>query len=92
MYQFPYKKLIINGKEYIYMDSKIFHSFFLVVSDIWGIDRDIINYVNKKYLKARKHKKKRIRLKKEKLALIEMVTILLKHVEMKSDENYERMK
>ena len=76
-HEFPIKKINRNGKEYIWMESEVFYQFFLVLSEYMNIDRVIVDLINKKYNKSKKHKKKRIRLKKEKEILQEMIGILM---------------
>lgn len=76
-YEFPIKKIIRNGKEYIWMESEVFYRFFVTMSEYTNIDRVIVDLINKKYNKAKKYKKKRMRLKKEKEVLQEMIGILL---------------
>ena len=76
-YEFPIEKISRNGKEYIWMESEVFYRFFVTMSEYMNIDRVIVDLINKKYNKAKKYKKKRIRLKKEKEILQEMIGILM---------------
>lgn len=76
-YEFPIKKINRNGKEYIWMESEMFYKFFLVLSEHMNINQAIVDLIKKKYNKAKKYKKKRLRLKKEKEVLQEMIGILL---------------
>jgi len=76
-YEFPIKKINRNGKEYIWMESEMFYNFFLVLSEHMNINQVIVDLIKKKYNKAKKYKKKRLRLKKEKEVLQEMIGILL---------------
>lgn len=76
-YEFPIKKISRNDKEYIWMESDVFYRFFVAMSEHMNIDRVIVDLINKKYNKAKKYKKKRMRLKKEKEVLQEMIGILM---------------
>lgn len=76
-YEFPIKKISRNGKEYIWMESEVFYRFFVTMSEHMNIDQAIVDFIKKKYNKAKKYKKKRLRLKKEKEVLYEMIGILL---------------
>lgn len=76
-YEFPIKKINRNGKEYIWMESEVFYRFFVTISEYMNIDRVIVDLINKKYNKAKRYKKKRMRLKKEKEVLQEMIGVLM---------------
>ena len=76
-YEFPIKKINHNGKEYIWMESEVFYQFFVVLSEHMNIDQAIVDLIKKKYNKAKKYKKKRLRLKKEKEVLYEMIGVLM---------------
>ena len=76
-YEFPVKKISRNGKEYIWMESEVFYQFFVIMSEYMNIDQVIVDLIKKKYNKSKKDKKKRLRLKKEKEVLQEMIGILL---------------
>ena len=79
-YEFPIKKISRNGKEYIWMESEVFYRFFVAMSEYMNIDRVIVDLINKKYNKAKKYKKKRLRLKKEKEVLYEMIGVLMYYI------------
>ena len=74
---FSFEQTVVNGKEYIHMKSDVFHSFFLELVKYSDVDDLIVNEVNKRYNHAKKIKKKRIRLKKEKEILVVMYNILI---------------
>lgn len=76
-YEFPVKKISHNGKEYIWMESEVFYQFFVNISECMNIDRVIVGLINKKYNKSKRYKKKRMRLKKEKEVLQEMIEVLM---------------
>lgn len=76
-YEFPVKKISRNGKEYIWMESDVFYQFFIIMSEYMNIDQTIVDFIKKKYNKAKRHKKKRLRLKKEKEILREMAGVLM---------------
>lgn len=59
------------------MESEVFYQFFVTMSEYMNIDRVIVNLINKKYNKAKRYKKKRMRLKKEKEVLYEMIGVLM---------------
>ena len=76
-YEFPVKKISRNGKEYIWMESEVFYQFFVIMSEYMNIDQVIVDLIKKKYNKSKRYKKKRLRLKKEKEVLQEMIGVLL---------------
>jgi hypothetical protein len=76
-YEFPIKKISCNGKEYIWMESEVFYQFFIVLSRHMNIEQTIVDLISKKYNKAKRYKKKRMRLKKEKEVLQEMIGVLM---------------
>mgnify|MGYP006976745245 CR=1 FL=1 len=76
-YEFPIKKINRNGKEYIWMESEVFYQFFVIMSEYMNIEQTIVDLIKKKYNKAKKYKKKRLRLKKEKEVLQEMIGVLM---------------
>jgi len=86
-YRFPIKIVTINGKEYIQMQDDIFYEFFLIMSEKLGVAPKLIKEISQMYQKAKKHKKKRIRLKKEKQALIIMLAILHEYLEKSKSQN-----
>lgn len=74
---FPIAREIINGKEYLLFDLDTFYLFFNEVVKYKDISQDVIDEVNRRYIKAKKIKKKRIRFKKQKQVAIIMCNILL---------------
>lgn len=70
---FPIEKDTTNGEEYINMYSDHFRLIFLTMMKSHSdVSDDVINKTDKTYVKARRIKRKRIRLKKEKQALLKM--------------------
>lgn len=74
---FPIARETINGKEYLLFDLDTFYLFFNEVVKYKDISQDVIDEVNRRYIKAKKIKKKRIRFKKQKQVAIIMCNILL---------------
>jgi hypothetical protein len=59
------------------MESEVFYQFFVIMSEYMNIEQTIVDLIKKKYNKAKKYKKKRLRLKKEKEVLQEMIGVLM---------------
>jgi hypothetical protein len=74
--EFPVEKSIHNGKEYLNMKSDVFHSFFLELMKYTDTEGSLIKEINKRYEKAKRIKRKRIGLKKEKEVLTVMYNIM----------------
>lgn len=85
---FPIEREEINGEEFIIMDSDIFYNFFMEMSKYIKTDKERVKFISNRYLKAKKIKRKRIRVKKEKQALnlmyYELYNASLKKSEVKS--------
>ena len=73
---FPIEQTTVDGIKYINMKSDVFHALFLEMMGYSELDRDIVNRVDQRFNKAKKIRKKRIKLKKEKQALIIMYNII----------------
>jgi hypothetical protein len=74
---FPVENVIFQGKKYISMKSKVFHAFFLEMMKYMNVSEYLINEINKRYDYAKRIKKKRIRLKKEKEALTVIYNLMI---------------
>lgn len=78
---YKYEKETINGKEYILMSSDLFYDFFCeLMSYKKNADMSLVEHVKMEYEKAKRIKKKRNRLKREKIALLAMHDILLSSI------------
>lgn len=76
---FPFEKFNYKGVDYINMKSDIFYSFFLEIIKYAKIDESIIKEIIKRYEYAKSIKKNRIKLKKEKQALILMYDMIVEN-------------
>jgi hypothetical protein len=74
---FPVENVIFQGKKYISMKSEVFHAFFLEMMKYMNVSEYLINEINKRYDYAKRIKKKRIRLKKEKEALTVIYNLMI---------------
>lgn len=69
--------VIVNGKEYVVMDCDIFAKMFAYLMSLRQDQFSIATMLNKEYEKSKRHKKKRIRLKKKKKIILAMYDVLM---------------
>lgn len=74
--EFPIIEETIDGEDYILMQLEVFHAFFNEMLKYRDVDKSVVDEINKRYEKATRIKKKRIRLKKEKQVSLVMFDIL----------------
>lgn len=75
MKSFPYESTVVNGKEYIHIKKEDFHLFFIEMMK-YANDEEMAQKAITMYEQSKNYKKKRLRIKKEKQALLFMWNIL----------------
>jgi len=69
--------MVVRGKEYVLIDCDVFVNMFKTLMAVHGQEQEMVQYLLKEYEKAKRHKKRRIRLKKQKQVLIVMYHIMM---------------
>lgn len=77
---FPIEKVTYNGVEYVNMRSDIFYLFFKEINQYTKNNKSRIEEICKQYECSKNIKRKRIRFKKEKQALLSMYYFMVENL------------